>query len=243
MHPTINIFNLTIPSWHLFFTIGAAVSAAMAVYCRPKDFVLSRLDIAVLAGVLAVSGLAGARILFLILHGKLTVSGIVSAAGGFAYFGALLACIIILVLYSILRNVSFLALADYSIPFLMLSQVFVRMGCFMAGCCYGRPTNFFTGVTFKSVDGLARHPTQIYEAAILVVIYIMTRLVYDKIKKYEGMDFSLALFLYGSGRFYIEFLRIDSRPGFMGLTLAQLACFALILTAFFINRIALPRKD
>jgi phosphatidylglycerol:prolipoprotein diacylglycerol transferase len=114
----------------------------------------------------------------------------------------------------------------------MLSQAFVRVGCFLAGCCYGKPTNLCWGVRFKTVDNLLRHPTQIYEAVLFFAIYFVTRAVYKKDSRLSGRTFYTALLLYGSGRFFIEFFRVDSPALFMGITFAQYTCLLLaIITA------------
>jgi phosphatidylglycerol:prolipoprotein diacylglycerol transferase len=176
------------------------------------------------------TSLLGARILFIILHPdsyQFTLSNIISTRGGFAYFGALAVSVAALWIYTVMAKKSFLVLMDYIAPFLMLSQVFVRIGCLMAGCCYGKPTGSAFGLTFKSVDTILRHPTQGYEAILLVAIYIVTRIVYLKKRDKIGYTFFLALFLYGIGRFFIEFFRVDSPAVFLNITLAQSTCLIL----------------
>jgi len=234
MNPNIIIGNIAVPAWYLFATIGTVVAIALSIYLRPKDFPLRRGEIFILAVILAAASILGARILFLILHRDLAtvrLIDLVSRRGGFAYFGGLVLSVLVLWTYAAIRKISFPALADYAISFLMLSQVFVRIGCFFAGCCYGKVTNAWFGVVFKSVDKLPRHPTQIYEAVMLVAIYVITRLSYEKRKSIPGRTFFTGLALYGAGRFFVEFLRTDSPAICCCFTLAQVACLSLALLA------------
>ena len=224
MHPNIFIGDIAIPTWYAMLILGAVSATALAIYARPKDFMLGRPELLFVAIILIAAGLVGGRALFNILHGG-------RASGGFAYFGALILSIITLWAYTKLRKIRFLALADYALPFLMLSQVFVRIGCLMAGCCYGKATNLMCGVIFKTGDKLARHPTQVYEAILLLTIYVISRIIYGKKRTLAGHTFFTALMMYGAGRFFVEFLRTDSFVIFLNLTLAQYSCLALALAA------------
>ncbi len=94
-----------------------------------------------------------------------------------------------------------------------VAHAFGRLGCFFAGCCYGKPTDSFLGVTFPG-HSQAVHPTQLYEAAFLFVLFaVFTFLIY----KYEFKhNMSLYLICYGIFRFSIEFLRGDHRGELLG---------------------------
>ncbi len=102
-------------------------------------------------------------------------------------------------------------------PFVAISLLFGRLGCFLGGCCFGKPTFLVVGVCFP-YDSFASikygfphfiHPTQLYEMiCISVIIYI----IYKINLEYRLLIFSLG---YGFSRFFIEFLRGDNR-GIMG---------------------------
>ena len=242
MNPNIIIGGRTIPSWYAMLAIGVIAATALAIYARPKDFPLSRTQILTLGIFVILFGLLGARILFIILNrdiAQLSLREIFSFSGGFAYFGALVLDIFVFWAYARLRKIKFLSLVDYCTPFLMLSQVFVRVGCFLAGCCYGKPTGFIFGVAFKSVDKVVRHPTQIYEAVLLLAIYWTSRIIYEKRRDTPGYTFSITLILYGVGRFLVEFFRADSPAVIFNITVAQVACLSLALLALAI----LPRAQ
>jgi phosphatidylglycerol:prolipoprotein diacylglycerol transferase len=195
------------------------------VYLKPKDFVLKRWEIATMVLAIMYMGLIGGNVLFRILHNG-------SDAGGFAYFGTLTFSLITIWVCAKIKKVKFLTLADYGLPFLLFSQMFVRIGCLLTGCCHGKPTGLPIGVIFKSVDNILRHPTQAYEACLLLTIFIVTRAKYEKKRPLVGYTFFTALMMYGIGRFFIEFLRVDSPVIFLNLTLAQYTCLTLALVAF-----------
>ena len=117
---------------------------------------------------------------------------------------------------------------------------FGRIGCFFAGCCYGKPTDSFLGVTFPEI-GYPVHPTQLYEAAFLFVIFaIMSYLLLAKGFKH---NMSVYLIAYGIFRFAIEFLRDDSRGALVsGISPSQFwaVCMVVIGVAlvFVMNKIS-----
>jgi phosphatidylglycerol:prolipoprotein diacylglycerol transferase len=94
-----------------------------------------------------------------------------------------------------------------------IAHGFGRIGCFFAGCCYGKPTDSFLGVTFPG-HLHAVHPTQLYEAAFLFIlfgIFMFLLLKYDF--KY---NFNVYLIAYGTFRFLLEFVRGDHRGQLLG---------------------------
>jgi phosphatidylglycerol:prolipoprotein diacylglycerol transferase len=101
-----------------------------------------------------------------------------------------------------------------------------RLGCFRAGCCYGTPTGLPWGVDFG--DHIARHPTQLYEAAFHVTAAVILLLLLRK-GLFRGQLFKLYLLGYFVFRFFTEFLRPEPRL-WLDLTGYQWAALALIPT-------------
>lgn len=234
MHPNITIGPFVLSSWFTMLYLGAVISLSLAVILRPKDFVLTRFEIFYLSVFLILAGLFGARVLFVILNfgvSGVTPANIFSKDGGFAYYGALTAIVGSLILYAQIRRKNIFAVLDYFIAFIMLSQAFVRIGCFMAGCCFGKPTGLSIGFVFKLVDNTPRHPTQVYEAVLLAVLYFVSRIVYKGNVRKSGHTFFITLMFYGLGRFFIEFFRTDSQILFLNLTLAEISSLGLAAAA------------
>ncbi|MBZ5621000.1 MAG: prolipoprotein diacylglyceryl transferase [Acidobacteriia bacterium] len=100
---------------------------------------------------------------------------------------------------------------------LLVAHGIGRVGCFFAGCCYGR----LLGVHF-------RHPTQLYEAAFLLVLAAVVACIQ---RRHFMSGLRLYLFAYPTFRFFIEFLRADERGSFYGLSTSQWVSFGLLILA------------
>ena len=141
-------------------------------------------------------------------------------------------------------------------PGIALGQSIGRLGCFAAGCCYGKPTHSFLGVTFTNPYSnqtvgvplwIPLHPTQLYEAAANLVIFAILWLKLKR-KKFDGQVFILYLTLYSVVRFTIEFFRGDPDRGFLFgglLSTSQFISVILMIAAatlFFVLRPLVQEK-
>lgn len=97
---------------------------------------------------------------------------------------------------------------------ILIGHAFGRIGCFFAGCCYGKPTDSFLGVQFPDLLHKV-HPTQLYEAAFLFVMFGIC--LYLVVKKNFQHNLSLYLISYGIFRFLIEYVRGDERGELVGV--------------------------
>ena len=95
-----------------------------------------------------------------------------------------------------------------------LGQAIGRVGCFMAGCCYGMPTALPWGVTFRASEiaplGVALHPTQLYEMLFNFTIFALLFLRRNRVT-FRGEQILSYLFLYGATRSIVEVFRGDPR--------------------------------
>ena len=101
-----------------------------------------------------------------------------------------------------------------------------RLGCFLRGCCSGKPTGLPWGVDFG--DGIARHPTQLYEALFMVVVLAVGLVAVRRFPEPAGMVFKVFMIAYFAFRFLIEFIR-DEKVVWQGFTLFQLVSIAMVL--------------
>jgi len=115
---------------------------------------------------------------------------------------------------------------------------FGRLGCFFGGCCYGKMTNCYFGIDYPYyIDGMLqyfvkRYPTQLFEAFLLVIIFVIVSFCQNKSIVY--------LLCYSIGRFFIEYLRGDDRGDFfINLSPAQL--ISILLFSFSIILILINR--
>ncbi|SHK63321.1 phosphatidylglycerol:prolipoprotein diacylglycerol transferase [Hespellia stercorisuis DSM 15480] len=115
-------------------------------------------------------------------------------------------------------------------PYLVLAQSFGRLGCLCAGCCYGKPTSLILGVRFVKGTPAYNHygsqkifPIQLLECFCLLLILFT---IYFISLQYKFIAY---LFLYGSVRFLLEFLRGDNRGDFVVKYLSPSQCICLIM--------------
>lgn len=110
---------------------------------------------------------------------------------------------------------------------ILIAHAFGRVGCFFAGCCYGKETDSFLGVQFPDLPNPV-HPTQLYEAAFLFVMFAIC--LYLVIKKDFKHNLSIYLITYGIFRFFLEYLRDDHRGALVGsISPSQFWSFLMIV--------------
>jgi phosphatidylglycerol---prolipoprotein diacylglyceryl transferase len=136
----------------LAIVVGVAAGARLAVRrARDPGAILG------VVAVIAVTALAGAHGLFVLLHG--------ASRGGLASMGGIAAGIAATWVVARLCQRSGAELLDAVVPAGLLALGIGRVGCFLAGCCYGGPTTLPWGIVFPELGPAARHPLQLYSAA------------------------------------------------------------------------------
>ena len=197
--------------------------------------------------IVILSALLGAKLLYVIQNWSVYAANPrrlfsldLLQAGG-VFYGGLLAAIVAGVWYLRQARLPALKTMDVFAPGIALGHSFGRLGCFAAGCCYGRPTELPWGVTFTNplaaqVVGtplnVHLHPTQIYEFVVELANFFLLMWLVPR-KKFDGQVMGAYLFLYGFARYFIEFFRGDPERatvfgGFM--TLTQLISILLVIT-------------
>jgi phosphatidylglycerol:prolipoprotein diacylglycerol transferase len=170
-------------------------------------------------------------------------------AGGLTYYGGFIGASLMAVF--VLRRDRFpfwkaADMAGFAIP---IGLGFGRMGCLLAGCCYGLKSDGALGLAFPghspasdaqwkagelASSALWSHkvlPTQIFESAMSLGIAAFCMLWLHGRKRYDGQVFAAFLALYAAGRFALEFFRDDDRGGAFHLSTSQLIGVALIAVA------------
>ncbi len=110
---------------------------------------------------------------------------------------------------------------------ILIAHGFGRIGCFFAGCCYGKETDCFLGVKFPNLPEKV-HPTMLYEAAFLFIMFAVCTFLLFKFKFKHNM--SIYLISYGIFRFAIEYLRGDPRGSFIpGVSPSQFWSIGMVL--------------
>lgn len=185
--------------------------------------------------VLLISGIIGARTYYVIFqwdYYSIHKDEILSIRnGGLAIYGAVLAGIIVALVFSRRKKVSFWDLADISAPGLALAQGIGRWGNFINGEAHGGPTNLPWAIV---VDGVKVHPTFLYESILDISIFIFLYFYLSKKEKFKGQLFTTYMILYGIGRFFIEGLRTDSL--YIGIfRVSQLVSLAMVIAGIIVT--------
>lgn len=230
MHPILfRLGDFEITSFGVLVAVGALVGIwlfgrELARSGLPPDAV----DAAV-AGV--IGGLIGAKLLWTLeFSGEGPLTDLLFSRGGLSWFGGFIGGVGTGLWMLRRRRVPFVRALAAATPALAVGQAIGRIGCFMVGDDYGRPSNLPWAVAFP--EGLPPtsvpvHPTQIYEAVALAgVAWALIRWRRNGVA--DGVVLGRYLVLAGSVRFAIEFIRVNRRV--VGpLTLAQLIALSLVL--------------
>lgn len=140
--------------------------------------------------------------------------------GGYTFYGSVLGAIGAMSLYCLHKKFDFLQALDICSEATAIGLFTGRLGCFFAGCCWGRPTSLPWGVTFSnpesfaSLHNLPLHPTQLYESfgAVFIFLYTFWR---NSRRSYTGQTFFHSISLYAFLRFTVEFFRGDDYRGYV----------------------------
>lgn len=166
-------------------------------------------------------GFLVAKILYIITEWDDFVQNPMSylTGNGFVVFGGIIGGAITIWAYCKIKKMDFLRYLDLMIPSVALAQGFGRIGCFLAGCCYGKETDSWFGVTFTESHFAPNHvklfPSQLVMSAGDFVIAAFL-FYYARKDRTKGKTSALYLMLYSVGRFLVEFTRNDDR-GFVGV--------------------------
>jgi phosphatidylglycerol---prolipoprotein diacylglyceryl transferase len=248
----------TIPAFQLLgrdlgpFTLHSyglllAVAFLTGLYVASRQARKAGLDpnrVADLGVYVLIAGLLGAKLLLVFVdfrhyreHPEELLS--IFQSGG-VFYGGLLAAFPVAAWYVRRHNLPGWATADCLAPGVVIGQAIGRLGCFAAGCCFGKPTSVAWGVTFKDAYAnryvgtpldIALHPTQIYESLLTLLIFFALLRVAER-KRFHGQVTISYVVLYAIARFVVEFFRGDaSRGSVLGGVLSTSQFIALLLLA------------
>ncbi len=149
-------------------------------------------------------------------------------SGGFVFYGSFVTIIPIVIWYLNKKKIAVLPMLDILAITTLIAHVFGRIGCFCAGCCYGSPTNSEFGMVFPTSNGVVVHPTQLYEAFILLYLMVFLSIM-KRYKQFHGQLFLLYISLYGISRAVLELFRGDKRGYIIEGFLSHSQFIAMIL--------------
>jgi phosphatidylglycerol---prolipoprotein diacylglyceryl transferase len=187
-----------------------------------------------------ISALLGAKLLLLIVDfdvfRKNPAELWTLARSGGVFYGGLIVATAVGIWFARKHRLPMWRTADACAPAIALGHVVGRMGCLLAGCCWGRPTTLPWGITFSNMFAasnvgtplhVALHPTQLYDAAAELLILLLLTGTERKGKPFAGRTFWLYMLLYAVSRFSVEFFRGDPRGMMGGFATSQLIALGL----------------
>lgn len=247
MHPVLfEIGSLTIYSYGFLIAVGCI--AAFLYMWRASTMTFDQAN--TLFILLIAAGIVGGKV-FMIFEdpsGYLKQPGRLLSGSGFVFYGSLLLCIPTMLWYFKKNKLPILNMLDIMAIVTCIVHGFGRLGCFMAGCCYGLPSDSFLAVVFSDPHCPAPlhtplHPTQLYEATFIFSLMVAL-LILRKRKSFDGQVFLVYLIAYACGRAVIELFRGDIERGFIVKDIISISQFIsfLIITAAVYFYVKLNRK-
>jgi phosphatidylglycerol---prolipoprotein diacylglyceryl transferase len=173
------------------------------------------------------------------------IFSIATFQSGGTFYGGVVGAIGTIVLYALIERLALISVMDTYAAALPIGHAVGRLGCFFAGCCYGKPTSLPWGVQFNDAAaaqiagtplGVHLHPTQLYEAGgefinFAILVWVGAH------QRFKGQILGTYFVLYGAERGVIEFFRGDPGRTMLfhdSVSLMQMVSVALILTGAFL---------
>ena len=224
MYPILfRIGRLEIHSYGLLLAISFLIGIYWSMF-RAQKRGIERNAVMDLSLILVVCAIVGSRFLYVVTHlhefkGRwLDTFNPFQSTGeigimGLTMLGGVVLSLIAIVVFCRVKNINFLRLCDVFAPAVGLGIFLTRIGCFLHGCCFGKPCDLPWGVVFplfspagSVMQGITIHPTQIYSSLYgLAIMFII--LLLDRKPRFDGFLLSVFFMLYGIARFFIDYVR------------------------------------
>ncbi|MBD3168660.1 MAG: prolipoprotein diacylglyceryl transferase [candidate division Zixibacteria bacterium] len=261
MHPEIfSIGPISVKAYGLMLAISFFVGVFLVIK-RAQKFGIPPVKIIDLSLVILISAIVGSRFFYVIYHldefkgswldviNPFQSTGVVGIAGLSMMGGVVLVLISSIIAIKVWK-LPFWRTLDVFSPAFPLGMGITRIGCFLNGCCYGTPTDWFWGVTFPEecaagwhYHNTHIHPTQLISSIAGFAMFAVLILLERK-RKFAGFTFFMMLIFYSAFRFTIDFFRyyepsmVFTTIGGVDISNNQLISFII----FIIASVALIRK-
>ncbi|MBN1881971.1 MAG: prolipoprotein diacylglyceryl transferase [Deltaproteobacteria bacterium] len=235
MHPVLfSIDGLTI------YTYGLCMSVAFLVSFGWGLLEVKRRGLSVETGIdltfwALISGLFFSRLAYVLVNLSFFIANplrtVMIWEGGLVWYGAFFGAIAAGAIFFRAHKLNGWLWADIAAPFFALGQGIGRIGCFMAGCCYGRPTDLCWGVVFTKSEiaplGVPLHPAQLYAvvANLLLFLFLFQR---RRRSNFDGEQILAYVILYAVLRSILEVFRGDPRGFWLGGTVSTSQMIAVV---------------
>ncbi|MFH1653014.1 MAG: prolipoprotein diacylglyceryl transferase [Pseudomonadota bacterium] len=225
MRPVLfHLGSLDVPSFFLAVTVGALLATFFGARVARKEGAdeIAMLDFGIIA---IIAGVIGARIFHIMVEEPMyyidkPIRVFYFWQGGFVSLGAYIASLTGWLIYMKVKGLEKWRYLDIAVTAVPIIIFFVRIGCLLAGCCWGKPCDLPWAITFHNassvvyskVNNLPVHPTQVYNMINALIMWGVVWFSY-KHRKFYGQVLCTFFIYYGITRFFIEFLRGDADRG------------------------------
>lgn len=224
MHPILfKIGPLTIHTYGVLVAAGFLLGLGLAVRQARKEGIPAD-KIVDLGFYVLLSALIGSRLFYILINASHYMKNPLEIfkiwEGGLVFYGGLLLAVPPVLWYVKKNALGLWGTADLFAPSIAIGHAIGRLGCFAAGCCYGKPAEGIPwAVTFTDPQSLATigvplHPTQLYESLGEFINFLIL-ITLRRYKSFNGQLFFTYILLYSVLRFIVEFFRGDVERGFI----------------------------
>ncbi|MCK4668072.1 prolipoprotein diacylglyceryl transferase [Candidatus Dependentiae bacterium] len=241
------IGQLKIYSYGFLVAMGFFIGFLLALKKAKKDNLDEDAMYSIII-LIIVSALIGGRVFYIILNWKHFLADpkvYIFSREGFVFLGGFVFGVIAAIIFAVIKKIPVWKLADTLAPSIAFGHGIGRLGCFLNGCCYGKPGGGFLSMVFPA-DSIAGYfhpyegliPTQLISSLGNFIIFIILTMIYRK-KTFDGQVFFMYFIIYSMFRFVIEFFRGDYSSiqyYIFNLTISQITGFFLLafgLSMFF----------
>lgn len=229
------IGRFTVHGYGLMIAIGAISAYLLAEYRAKKKGLEHELIFNLFWWCLG-GGILGAKLLYLITQIKEILADpslLLKFSEGFVVYGGIIGGILAGYLFCLKHKLNFLKYFDLVMPSIALAQGFGRVGCLLAGCCYGEQTTSAFSLVFQdsklAPNGVHLVPTQPISSVLDFLHFALLILISKRVKA-DGQVAGFYLIFYSAGRFILEFFRGDIERGSVGvLSTSQFIAIFLFL--------------
>ncbi len=246
MHPVLfEVGNITVYSYGFMIALGVIGAVAYLVVQGKKDVGLTFDQANTLFLFIFIAAFVGGKVFLLFENPSLYLGNPsrLFTGRGFVFYGSFLFAVPTMLWFFRKHKLDPYKMLDVMAIVTCIVHMFGRLGCFLAGCCYGKPTDSWFAVTFTDEACQAEplntplFPTQLMEAGYIFIVMIILLIIKRRFQKFYGQLFLLYLILYAIGRSILEIFRGDVARGFIiegYLSHSQFIALLIVMAAIFV---------
>lgn len=219
-----SIGSFTVYSYGLMTALGIFSAVLLGEYYLKKSKIAEEGFLIGMGIACVIGGYACSKLLFWITILPELIENpakMLDFSGGYVVFGGLIGGVLTGYFYCRFKRVDFWKIFDLVAPLVALAQCIGRIGCFLAGCCYGLPTESVFGIVFHnslySPTDVKLFPIQLVSAGLNLLNFVFLTVLWKKTTRKSGTTGAAYIITYSIGRFILEYFRGDLNRGSVGM--------------------------